>query len=285
MKTYKVFEFSENKPHDPIGIIVDMKQNEKVVCYISIVDREDEDNNIADNFKIDNENLKILPFPRDQRGNNQCENRIIICGPSFCGKTYIAKKYAKEYIKENPENKIIYISCNPKENDNTFACKNCRNDEYEYEGNDKKKKCWCEKYVYRIEPTEDWLDEPLTLDELSNSLVIFDDFEASCSKDLKKYILGLRDQIFKSGRHHNISVLSLAQKLLQGKDSIIALQNTWQLILFPRSSGKYDIINYFKNYVKLDTRVIDRILNTKSRWMLYDIPDSYILYENSGLIL
>ena len=88
---------------------------------------------------------------------------FMVTGMSGSGKSTYTACLCKTYHQQYPKNKIILFS--NKSNDPVFDILS---------------------YVDRITITEDLIKDPITLNELENSLVLFDDVECNTSKEIDK---------------------------------------------------------------------------------------------------
>lgn len=170
-------------------------------------------------------------------------NRYYITGPSLCGKSTIAGKLCGSYKKKYPKNDIIVLSGVDKD-----------------EALDKYK-------PKRIEISEKLLDDPIQLEELANSMVVFDDI-ATMDKDISEELYRLRDKCFNTGRHHNIAVISTEQVACQGKKTSSVILNSFFLVLFP-AGGLQQIKYIFKEYLGINSNdLIAKIKKLNSRYII-----------------
>ena len=189
---------------------------------------------------------------------------MFIGGPSGSGKSTIASIVAKNH-KKIYKSKIYVIS--PIGHDEVL-----------------------EKIGIKRVDFSDIISNPITLDEIpKNSLVIFDDIEAIVNNKIKKKIYELKDIIYTTGRHRNISIISIVHNLQNNKDTKVDLLESKYIVLFPRAGDLYHIKNVMKLYLGIDNKKIEEIINeTKlnSRWLLYhkNFPHYYITEKKISIL-
>ena len=136
---------------------------------------------------------KLLPLMNRQEGG--FPNRVFIAGGTLQGKSYIASKLAGDYHKIFPKNKIILFSW--------------VTDDENYQNLAKL------KMFHKMRIDETILDNPISLDELHDSVCIFDDIEHFPDKEIRNELERLRDSCVNAGRHANIDVIVCRQNLLR----------------------------------------------------------------------
>jgi len=182
-------------------------------------------------------------------------NVYYIFGASGDGKSTIARNLAKEYLLEFPENHVFLFTL--KESDPAF-------DDI--------------SSVIRVPMDEDILSE-IELDTLNNSLCIFDDFEAE-AKELEE-ARNLMDAILQRGRSKRIYCIITTHMAANYKKTRVVLNEVCTMITFPKRVSYRNFEYLFKNYMGLDKKLIDKLWNTDSRWVLYNKKyPQYVLYEN-----
>lgn len=187
-------------------------------------------------------------------------NRILLAGMSLSGKSTFASMIAQSYKRQHKKNDVFVIST--LEADPAL---------------DKVKPT-------RIEFDEECVENPIQLDELEDSLVIFDDYQGSGDKEIEKAIENLRDRVMSSGRHKKIAVISSAQLLRQGKKSINPITNALQVVLFPLVS-KHQCHGFCHDYLYLPKPQIEKICNVKSRWVLLNRTNPPYCLHEKGLFM
>jgi len=265
----------------PIGVIQG-GQFDKQIIHI----KQSNNNKKNQQFIInDTDKGKIKPLyynqvVGDELNKKEYPNRYIIAGASLCGKSHMAKEIAEDYFNEykNDDRNVILFSGVTKETDEIFACKECKQNKNKYN-------CFCHN-IKRIKLDDELLNNPIELKELENSIVIFDDVDRLPNQELTKYLNLLRDNIMKSGRHNNISVISISQNLLEGSKSKTSNNNAFTLIGFPHLGGKTQLYNYLLKYACLSKPIVEKIMKLPSRWIiLNNVTPMFVLYVKGAFII
>lgn len=182
--------------------------------------------------------------------------RIYICGPSECGKSYQVARYIEKYKKYHPKNKVYLISDTNDKNDEIN--KYTQSIPLEFINNSIRK---LKKYEKRIE-------NPITPEDFQDSLVIFDDVDSITDKETYKSVLSLNDQIFKKGRHHNTSIIRTNHKCTEnGGDTIYSLNNSQVIIVYPMAGNHAAIKNVIRTYFGVNNEVGNDIVSMNTRWV------------------
>lgn len=196
-------------------------------------------------------------FPSAVKHEGGYSNRSFFAGSTLSGKSYLANKYAHDYIKQNRKNKVVLFT--GVENSDYADIKN----------------------LHRIRIDDSILDNPIKLEELHDSLCIFDDILAIPDKEHRNEICKLRDRVLSAGRHVNCDCLVLQQNMMDGFNTKSTLNNCFQVAIFPRSSGKHQASNYLERYMKLPKDKIREIMGRNSRWVLINLVNpNYTLTEH-----
>jgi hypothetical protein len=99
------------------------------------------------------------------------------------------------------------------------------------------------------------------------STVIFDDVE-SFKKSIAKAYLEFRDILLERGRHLDISTICVSHNATAGNLTKVSIREAQYWVLFPKFNSR-DAKNILKLYGGLDTKQIGKILDMKSRWVMY----------------
>lgn len=202
--------------------------------------------------------LPRLPTPGQE---NEFRNSMLCAGPANSGKSYTTAQFVKHYVNMFPDNKIILISE--------------VNEDKNYDDVD----------VFRIELNEDLANNPFTLDELRDSLVIFDDTDTIPNKKIFNEVLSLKNQILQNGRHYNISICITAHQLMAGMKGVIQLNESEFVTVFPECCAGAQIEKYLKGYMSFGTKDIIKLMNLKSRWVtMYKASPNYVVHEHGVYI-
>lgn len=183
--------------------------------------------------------------------------RILLAGAQGSGKSTWISKYIIMYKEAFPENPVYLFS---------------RKDE---------DKALDDLDITRIMINEDLLEEPIELDELKDSLVIFDDIDTIGDKKLLTCVRKLRDDILETGRSSNIYTISTVHLMMNWKTTRGVLNESSDVILFPKYGSTFQIKRFLKEYQGFDVSQINKFIKLPSRWvMLHRIVPFYVMYES-----
>jgi hypothetical protein len=274
----KDIELSDYMPEDDIIDI--FRNNKKKMSKIDMIKLEKSllknDQNIEDeglsnlygdlNKKLENkinkeiilkdydDSIEILP--------NDKSERIYYCGPTGAGKSHSMGQYIKNFKKVFPKKRIILFSDQPKD-----------------EVLDQFK-------PIRIIINEELLDDPIDVEELKDSLVIFDDIDSITNKKLKNLIETLRDTILKRGRHFEIYALCSNHQCTEYRQTRELLSASNIIYFYPQSGATYSIKYVLNKYIGLDKAQIDKIFKLKSRWVaIHKQAPMYVMYSHGIYLL
>lgn len=209
-------------------------------------------------FKIfDNGIIQPLPL------FNKTE-RCFIAGQTECGKSYWCKQYLQQLRKVHPKKKIFLIS-DVEQDEELDIIPN----------------------LTRLK-LDDSLEnkKPPRPEIFKDSIVLFDDIDSIQNKKVYAMIQTLRDSLLRRGRHEYITVLITSHLLTNYKDTRIILNECNSITIFCRSGSKYGHKYLLKNYIGLDKKESQKVLNLPSRWVtIYKNYPSYILYEKGVYVI
>lgn len=205
------------------------------------------------NKEIKIDDGEILPIP-----NVFTRECGYIGAPSGSGKSTYVRNYAKQYNKLFPKNKVFLFS-KVKNDESLNGIKN----------------------LVKIKLDDDLIDDPIEVEELANSLVIFDDIDTLRDKEVKKSLKELQDDLLETGRHDNVHVLVTTHQLSNYRETKTVLNEAHFITVFPSSGSSHQIRYVLKNYVGLDNKDINKISKLNSRWVtVYKHHPQVIAYEN-----
>jgi len=188
---------------------------------------------------------------------------LSIMGPSNSGKSTYVALYLKNYKKAYPKNKIYVFS--KLTSDPAFDNLN-------------------PKYVPIT--LENFVINPIQIEELADSVCVFDDIDVITDKILRTAVQTLRDQALEVGRHSRISVCATSHQLMNYKLTRSLLNEAQKVTFFPKSGSSYHIRTFLKTYGGLDKKQIDRIMDLPSRWVtIHKCYPMYIMYQQGCYLL
>ena len=199
---------------------------------------------------------KVLVVP-----NPKTRDVGYISGPSGSGKSTWIGNYMEVYKKQHPDNDIFVFS---------------------KVGSDE---AFDDLDPTRIEINEELVEDPITPNELNNSLVVFDDVDTLSDKKIKGAVQHLRNDLLQIGRHDNVYVLNTSHQLMNYSETRTQLSESHFVVFFPNAGSGYHIERFLKVYVGVSKEVKDKIMSLPSRWvMVYMHAPRYVVYE-SGIFL
>jgi len=203
--------------------------------------------------------------------NEDIEREIIYtAGASGSGKSTWASKYIQEYNKCYPNNRIIIFS--RIDHDKAY--------------DDLYKNGKINQKPMRIKLDETLIDDPIELEELRNSICIFDDIDSMKEKDLQKEIYRLRSEILLQGRHFHITAIIMNHQIMDFKNTRDILNESHKIIMFPKSGSSYHIKRCLKEYCGVSEEDIKKIMKLPSRWfMIHRHYPNYIVSEHDAFFL
>lgn len=235
------------------------KEKERVIDLI----QGDKKDDLMLEVKLEDDDLELAPL--QVRHDGSCPNRVYICGQSFCGKSYMAAQMAKDYNKLYPKNKVALISY--VEDDKSLNSKNIKN-------------------FIQCRIDEDILEDPLTIEEFHDKLVIMDDIEAFGDKKIIKELELFANKLVNTGRHHNTDVIICRQKLMAGHKTSDILNGIHQIVCFPKTASRFQLQNYLDRYLHLPKPIIKKILGVPSRWVLINTSNPvYVLHQKGAFLV
>ncbi len=181
-------------------------------------------------FLLDGNILPIPPF-------NKLTDRLVISGPTHCGKSTFIGIWGKEYKKLNPKNEIFLFS-NHKVDDKLDFLKPQR---FKLEE------------LLEVKPEVEWFKD---------SLVIFDDADNGSDKKINNVVRQLENNLLQNGRKYGISVAITSHLMNDREHMRIILNDTNYVIFFPGGGAARHSIEYnLKQYVGLSPKQINRIFD------------------------
>ena len=199
--------------------------------------------NVADAVKTFN-TLTLKDGSFQHMPDPETERQILyITGPSGSGKSTYTANYAllyKQVFKKNP----IYVFSALKDDESLDVIKPKR---------------------FKI-TKEALLDDKLNIEDLKNSLCIFDDIDCISDKELKNEVYNILNAILETGRHFKISCIITNHLPSNGPYTRRILNECHTVTYFPHSGNNGKISKFLIEQIGISKK--DYILNkkAKSRW-------------------
>ncbi len=185
---------------------------------------------------------------------------IIVAGKAGSGKSTWIKNFVKDLKKRYPDLRVILFS--KKDSDPSI-------DEIE---------------PLRIKLDMEMVDNPIKVEELKNSICIFDDVEALADKKVENAIIRLRDDLVNTGRQYNITILSAIHSLLGYKKTRDLLQEATGVVFFNCGGAKNQIMTYLTKYVGLKKTTVDKLTKLPSRWVYLRLNVPMVAIHSTGAV-
>ena len=117
----------------------------------------------------------------------------------------------------------------------------------------------------RIRLYESISQEPIQIEDLSDSVVIFDDIDVISDKRIRDAVYNILNKTLEIGRHFKITALVTNHLPTNGKETRRILNEAHQVVYFPHSASgriKYLLVDY----LGLDKKMIAYFRRQNSRW-------------------
>lgn len=244
---------------EPFAVVVDGK--EKTRFILSIVDV----NQIKD-AKIKSKLQRIYNTPKDHKlqpvPRIKSRDTIYVAGPSGSGKSTYVSKYTKKYADIFPNNQIYLFS--RVEEDEAFD----------------------KLGVIRVKLDQELIEDPLTPEELQDTMVIFDDTDTIQDKSIKDAITHLKNDILETGRHNSITVAITSHLINKSAETRTVINESQNYTFFPQSGSSRNIKYLLREYMGLEMDLINNLMKLPSRWItIKKTCPMMVLYETGCFFL
>lgn len=252
-----MYQFSFKKKKDS-RIIAKIITNDKKKTHLLYLNTgfDVSESNKRNEINIKNGLLQPLPDIK------VCE-KIYISAPSGAGKSHFVANWIKngeKYIK--PEIEEIYLF-SAIEIDKPLDVLN----------------------PVRIDLDDFLLDDMLELDDVKNSIVIFDDIDTIINTKIKKGVQKFRDFLLENGRHEKVRLLMTSHFLSNYKETRTMLNEATSVCFFPNITSMYHTRAFLKLHGGFDKKQIEWILNINSRWIcFYKTVPQYLIWETGAIL-
>lgn len=186
---------------------------------------------------------KFQQIPNGNADKDSKREILYITGASGSGKSTYTKNYLKEYKRMYKNNPIYMFSAL------------------------KSDKSIDEMKPMRINISDALIDDPITIEDLNNCIVIFDDIDSIGHKPHREAVFKILDSIAQTGRHTNTSMIVTNHLSTGGKDTRIILNEAHSVTYFPHSGSIHGINYLLEKYVGIDNKTLKQLKKIKSRWI------------------
>jgi len=140
------------------------------------------------------------------------------------------------------------------------------------------------KYT-RINMNSELYENPLTLGELSNKLIIFDDYEYGTDLRVVKALFATANLILFQGRSSNIHMIYVAHLANNYKETRGILAEMTSITVFPQMTTPYSLKYLFTKYFGFDKEAVNKIFKLPSRWVTIYKSPFIITYSGGAYIM
>ena len=253
--------FKKSKEAIPIAIVKGGDYNNEFL-YLTV-----DDSTISRNAKTLDKNTEFdlpddsmfYPLP-DASGKHR--QVYYIAGASGSGKSYMARMLAENYMKMYPSRYVVLVS--KLEEDETL---------------DKMKPRKPIRINYKT-----FVSNPPSIDEFSDCMVIFDDYDTIQGKEGDAVQL-LIDDIAIQGRHTNTTILCLTHYITNYKKTRLLLNESNYFCVYPQATSAHALRYLLQTHVGMEKEDLHG-LKKLGRWVLiHKNYPQYILSKNRVKIL
>lgn len=220
-----------------LGIIKVINTNNKTEKIISLEDDESKVDKYFKEYKCKpGEYLQQIPIKQKERS---C---LYVTGMSGSGKTTYSKKYIDQYKKMYKKREVYVFSF--------FAEDKSLGDK-----------------VTRIKLDDKFLNTTLHLEDMANSLVLFDDIDTIRNKPLKNKLKHILHTLLECGRHHNIEVIYISHQANKAHETKCILNECTSITVFPKVMSSKTFQYLMSSYFGFDKEQMKRLKSLPSRWV------------------
>ena len=203
----------------------------------------------------ENERVQMIP--------NKKKERFVayVSGQAGSGKSYFTNKLAEEYHSMYPKRKIYLFSLLTE---------------------DKSIKC---KHIKRVKLDENFLKTDLTLADMKNCLIIYNDVDTIKNKLIRGKLDHIMETLLLCGRHGGTSIIFVSHLPCNGKDTCVILSECNNITIFPQTLGNRALRYLLGEYFGLSNRQIQKIKKLPSRHVTLVRTYPMVLLHEKGAFL
>jgi len=122
----------------------------------------------------------------------------------------------------------------------------------------------------------------ITLEDLSDSLLVFDDIEdAKMEKNDRLYLYNFIIDAIENSRHFNISILITSHMISNYSKTRPFLYESNAIVVFPKYSNASQIAKALSSYYSFNKKQIEKVFNSDSRWVtIHTVGVKAIISQN-----
>jgi hypothetical protein len=204
----------------------------------------------------------MFPYPNKSPGDRFS---VYCAGPTNCGKSTIIAKTAEIWglLKRNKKKRVIMF---------------CR-----MGGGDKSDEDPAFQFI-RPKPIYVPLDDSIfemSMPDLRDSLVIFDDVDVIANKKIREHVLAIRSDCLQNGRKLYIDMMNSSHLVLDFNKTKQSITEATVCVVFPNSGCQIQIERLLKNYLGLSKEQIQKIKNI-TRWVAFTTISPRVAIHSTG---
>jgi len=186
---------------------------------------------------------------------------LYITGPSGSGKSTFTRRYIEE-LRKKKKDMPVYLFSAVKQDESLDSIE-----------------------PKRIKLDESLISDPIELEDLADSLCIFDDCDVISDRNVREAVYQILNQILETGRHTKTYCIVTNHLATNGRDTRRILNETHAFVFFP-SSATGRTVHFLIDYVGLDRKTIKYIKSQQSRSCVIfkNYPQMYLLEREVGLL-
>ena len=188
--------------------------------------------------------------------------KIYVAGISGAGKSVFSSKYIKEYLRHYKKKGNDFFILSTVDEDIPLDALN----------------------PVRID-LENLKVNPLDLEELRDSIVLFDDTATISDVSTRKMTVNLLSHLLQVGRHYDTSVINTTHTILDHNNSKTILIEGTSVVIFPRAGSQVQNRNYLERYCGFSKTEINKILNLPCRWVMIRRTFPQLILHEKGAYL
>jgi hypothetical protein len=191
---------------------------------------------------------------------NEERQVFYIAGMSGSGKSYFAGELVDVYNKLYPDRQVFLFS--NKEEDPAFD----------------------DRDIVRVPLDENLYVNQMSVEDLADSLIIYDDIECCKDKLVTEELNRLSDMILQQGRSRHVDMIYIAHLATDYKRTRIILNECHAITVFPQFTTDSSLKYLFKKF-GFTGKAVDKVVNLPSRWVTVFKAPLTVLYESGVYLL
>jgi hypothetical protein len=228
----------KDKKDPPIIFYLASREDVKANPNVKFIEKFELDEEDQDDYQF-----QIIPFITKDNPRN-C---LYTTGQSGSGKSYHTAGFIKEYNKLFPKNPVFIFS--PLNDDKAFSSL---------------------KNINRVNlNSKNFIYTTFKIDDLKDSLVIFDDTDNISNESIKQQLKAVEDMILDTGRHTKTYFIRTSHMPTAGRDTKHILLECHAVTIYPSTLGQQSLKYLLQDKIGFSKAQIEKIqkLGETSRWV------------------